>query len=78
MSLHTPTRLKNVRRVSEPHRLALARLVGSSPSIRTLGKRLGVGQETIEAALTIGATFRFGTAERIERAIDEATETGAR
>jgi hypothetical protein len=63
-------RLKNVRGLSEAHRNALRSLVVSAGSSVATAKRLGVSEETLQAAMFEGSTFRHGTVDRLEKAID--------
>lgn len=67
-----PVRLTNVRGISARHRAALRELVGARTTIDAVAKELRIGFETIQTAMTEGATFRLATAERLEKAIDGA------
>jgi hypothetical protein len=65
-------RLINVRGISASHRMKLRELVAQRTSVDAIAKELHIGPETIQTAMTEGATFRMATAERLEKAIDGA------
>ena len=69
-----PFRYVNARRLSREHFMRLKSWNARQPSLAVSSELLGVSRETLESALTIGATFRNATVARLEASIDRCTQ----